>query len=281
MEFDLRRALTYLREDLDSKRKLLILGIVSMIPFANVVVLGYGVNIYRNAVSGKNDEDLQPEWGNAGDFILKGIIAFFGVLIYSVVAGVLCGVLALIFGIGSFGEMLSGGEAHFSVMLLLLIAAIMYVASLLAWSGFSLYAETLELSRAFRVIEVAVRVQALGKSLFVTVAGWLLCVSLVSWLGRFLPWMGSFLVMLVNTYLNLVMLHIMAQLVAKRIQPVLNDVVNTGYMEYTESVRAEANRHEDAFGHQKQGGRKASHYADFQSETSLTWSTDSDRPEEE
>lgn len=281
MEFDVRRALTYLREDIDYKRKLLILGFVSMIPLANVAVLGYGVNIYRNAVAGKNDEDLQPEWSNAGDFILKGIIAAFDVLVYGLVAGIVCGILALVFGIGSFGDMLTGGEAHFSVFLLILIAAVLYAVSLLFWSGFSLYSESLELSRAFRVVEVVVRLQALGKNMFVAVAVWLLSVSMVAWLGKYLPWFGGSLVLLVTSYLSLAMLHILAQLVARRVHPVLNDVVNTGYMEYTESVRAEASKHEDSFGHQKAGGRTASHYADHQPETSLTWSTDSDRPEEE
>ncbi|MBQ7569241.1 DUF4013 domain-containing protein, partial [bacterium] len=221
------------------------------------------------------------EWSNAGDFTLKGILSACIAIVYGTVATVLCVFVGLIFGVKTFGEVVTGSEVHVSIIAKLLIPLVIYAISLLFWSAYSLYAETVELSRAFRMVEVVLRVQALGKGMLISVAIWCASIGLVSWLTGLIPWsfLGYALLLLFVAYASLTMVHIVSQLSMKYVKPVLGDVVNVGYMEYSLKQRAEESKFEDEYGHQKQGGRKASHYADHHPDEALTWSTDSDSPE--
>ena len=280
MEFDWKRALTYLRADVDYKRKLAILSVAAMLPFINVIVLGYGVEIYRGIVEGKKDEDVQPEFANAGDFVLKGLLSACIALGYAIIGICLSCVVALAFGSGAFTQAFTGGHFEMPVLLKLLIALIAYGVSVLFWAGFSMYCETVEMSRAFRVAEIMLRVPALGKSFLISVGCWCAFCYAASFLTGLLPigWLGMTFCSLLVALATLVMVHIVAQIAVARIKPVLGDVVNVGYMEYSIKHRAALAAHEDEFGYEKHGGRKASHYADHRPDTTLTWSTDSDNP---
>ncbi len=274
-----RRAFSYLKADPDYKKKLLVLMIVSLFPVLNCALLGYGVIIYRNIIEGRKDEELQPELGNAGDFILKGIVSTCIAVGYGLVGCLLCLLVGLIFGVSAVGSMITGGEAHFPIFYVILVSLISYATTLGFWSGYTLYAESLELGRAFRVAEVAIRVYTLGKPMFIACAIWLIIASIISWLTRMLPWIGMAVMLSLITYLSLIMVYIMARLAVKDVNPILSDVINTGYMEYAEKAYKATSETEDEFGNSLLGGHKASHYVDHRPETSLTWSTDSEMPE--
>ncbi len=274
-----RRAFSYLKADPDYRKKLLLLLIVSLFPVLNCALLGYGVIIYRNIIDGRKDEDLQPDWGNAGDFILKGIISTCIAVGYGLVSCLLCLLVGLVFGVSAVGSMITGGDAHFPIFYLIIVTIISYAATLGFWAGYTLYAESLELGRAFRFAEVAIRVYTLGVPMFIVSAIWLAVAASISWLTRLMPWFGMQALLVLLTYLSLVMVYVMARLAVKDVNPVLSDVVNTGYMEYAEKTYKASGESEDKYGNMKLGGHKASHYADHQPETTLTWSTDSDMPE--
>lgn len=281
MDFDWRRALTYLREDLDYKRKLALVCFTGSVPFINIAVMGYGVEIYRALVDGKKDEDVQPEWTNSGDFLLKGILAAFIVLGYAILA-VGCSVLfGMIFCGSACHSAMLGGEAHVPWIMKLFVAAAVYGVCVLFWAGFSLFCESVELSRAFRLMEVFLRAKDLGKGLLVSTAVWYVFTSLVvavvnMFFGVSLT--GLFILLFFTTFPSLFMVHTVAQLAFNRVKPVLSDVVNVGYMKYSLQQRAAEAAQEDEYGHVKEAGRKASHYADHHPTSVLTWSTDSDSP---
>lgn len=283
MGLNWRRALTYLGADVDAKQKLTITSVVGMLPFINVIILGYGVEIYRGVVSGKKDEDIQPEWSNVGDFALKGILAAIIALGYVIVGMLFSLLIGLLFGSSAFIQLFTGGTTHVSIFLKFLVALVFYGVSVFFWAGFSLYCESVVVTRAFRIGEVALRVQALGKDFWFGVAAWCSVNYVISLFTGILPvpFLGTCLCILFMSYSILIMVHILAQLSVIRIKPVLGDVVNVGYMEYSLKNRAAAAAHEDEFGYSKQGGRKASHYADHRPDTTLTWSTDSDNPLDE
>jgi len=78
---DFGKAFTYVFEDKNWMMKVLIGGLISLIPIAGaIIVLGYMLTTMKNVADGQ-PEPL-PEWANFGDFFMKGLYAFVGILVY-------------------------------------------------------------------------------------------------------------------------------------------------------------------------------------------------------
>lgn len=78
---DFGKAFTYVFEDKNWMMKVLIGGLISLIPIAGlIIVIGYMLTAMKNVADGQ-PEPL-PEWSNFGDFFMKGLYAFVGVLVY-------------------------------------------------------------------------------------------------------------------------------------------------------------------------------------------------------
>ena len=274
-----KRAFTYLAADYDYRRKLLFIALASLVPIVNCTVLGYGVNIYRNIIDGKKDADLQPEWETCGDFMLKGFLAMLILFGYGIVCGMLVMIFGLLSGAGIVGTLMTGGELSIGIFIKIIVALIALAGTVFFWAGYTLYSESLEVTRAFRIIEVLVRIKTLGKPFFVAVALWAAFSYGWSYVTDFLP-LSMYLFFVGCGFASLVLVYYLAQLSLSKIHPVLTDVINGGLMEYAESVRQADDEMVDEYGYIKKGGHKASHYIDHDVTEQLTWSTDSDTADE-
>ncbi len=76
---DIGRAFQFMFEDPEWIKKILIGGIVSLIPIVNFATLGYMLEVLKNVAEG-NPRPL-PDWNNFGSFFMKGLYAFIGLLI--------------------------------------------------------------------------------------------------------------------------------------------------------------------------------------------------------
>lgn len=78
---DFGKSFTYVFEDPNWMMKVLIGGVVGMIPIVNFAVLGYMVTTLKNVADGQTQP--LPEWSNFGDHFMKGLYVFVGALIYT------------------------------------------------------------------------------------------------------------------------------------------------------------------------------------------------------
>jgi hypothetical protein len=77
---DIGKSFTYVFEDPNWIMKVLIGGIVSIIPIVNFAALGFMVTTLKNVADGQPQP--LPEWGNFGEHFMKGLYVFLGYLIY-------------------------------------------------------------------------------------------------------------------------------------------------------------------------------------------------------
>ena len=91
---DIGKAFSYVVSDKDWVKKVVIGGILGIIPIANLIVMGYGLRVLKNVA--QDDPQPLPEWDDWGGDFMKGLMVTLASLIYSSPAIVLSGIVALI-----------------------------------------------------------------------------------------------------------------------------------------------------------------------------------------
>lgn len=143
---DFGKAFTYVFEDKNWMMKVLVGGLISLIPIAGaIIVLGYMLTTMKNVADGQ-PEPL-PEWSNFGELFMKGLYAFVGVLVYflpvivlSCCMGVLTAVVGGAAGSSSSSSAQSAGGALAGVVSILSICLNCVIALYSLVAGLSLYA---------------------------------------------------------------------------------------------------------------------------------------------
>lgn len=97
---DIGRSFTYMFEDQDWVKKILIGGVVNLIPIVNFAASGYFIEAVKNTAEGR--ELPLPEWDNLGGKFMKGLIAGIAGFIYAlpimIVVGIIFGLVAVVTG---------------------------------------------------------------------------------------------------------------------------------------------------------------------------------------
>jgi len=97
---DIGRSFTYMFEDQDWIKKILIGGVLLFIPIVNFVVIGYFMEALRNTAEGR--ELPLPEWDDFGGKFMKGLMSAIAGFLYALpimlLMGVILGVTAVIAG---------------------------------------------------------------------------------------------------------------------------------------------------------------------------------------
>jgi hypothetical protein len=99
---DIGKSFTYMMEDPNWIMKILIGGIVGLIPIVNFAAYGYMLTVVKNVADGQPTP--LPEWGDFGAHFMKGLYAFVGILVYFLPAIVLICCVSLL-------GVLAGGAA--------------------------------------------------------------------------------------------------------------------------------------------------------------------------
>jgi len=98
---DIGRSFTYMFEDQDWLKKILIGGVVNLIPIVNLAATGYFIEAIKNTAEGQ--ELPLPEWGeDFGGKFIKGLMVAIASFVYSlpimIVMGIVFGLTAVIAG---------------------------------------------------------------------------------------------------------------------------------------------------------------------------------------
>jgi hypothetical protein len=91
---DYGKAFTFVFDDEEWVQKIVIGGILSLIPIVNLIVLGYGLKVLKNVADG--EEKPLPKWDDFADYFVQGLVSFLGGLIWAaplIVVGILSSVI--------------------------------------------------------------------------------------------------------------------------------------------------------------------------------------------
>ncbi|MCL6432175.1 MAG: DUF4013 domain-containing protein [Anaerolineae bacterium] len=93
---DVGRAYGYVFDDDNWIVKVLIGGLLNLIPIVSLVTTGYALRALRNVADGR--ELPLPEWSDFGDYFVRGLLVALAALIYGIPLGLL-----IILSLGFFG----------------------------------------------------------------------------------------------------------------------------------------------------------------------------------
>lgn len=99
---DIGRSVGYVFEDRDWGRKVLIGGVVNLIPIVSLAAIGYTVRTLRNVATGA--ERPLPEWDDFGGDFIKGLLVAVAGLIYSLPAILVNVVLSVLSAVAQSGR---------------------------------------------------------------------------------------------------------------------------------------------------------------------------------
>ena len=129
---DIGRSFKYMFEDQSWITKVLIGGILGIIPIVNFVTYGYLLLIIRNV---SNDQELPlPDWDDFGGKFMKGLMVFLASLIYALPIIVLSIVFAVLTAIVGAGASNSGRDASGAAGGIIGLCAVVYYCVLFLYS---------------------------------------------------------------------------------------------------------------------------------------------------
>ncbi len=107
---DIGKSFGFVFEDEDWVTKILIGGLVNLVPIVNLANTGYSLRVLRNVAAGS--ERPLPEWGEFGDFIVKGLLVAVAGLIYAIPLLLLVALTAIVSAIGGAGASSAAGATQ-------------------------------------------------------------------------------------------------------------------------------------------------------------------------
>lgn len=225
---DLGRAFGYITEDESWLNKILIGGLILLIPIiGQLALVGFMLEVGRNVARG-NPRPL-PDWSNLGDKIVQGFYGFVIGLVYAIPAiilGVLIGCVAG--GIGAAGGENDAAAGVAGLLLLCLYPLIFVVGlgiQLLVFAAYARYIQSNSLSAALQFSEVISIVRASPGTWVILLLVNILC-GLVASLGTIACGIG---VLFTTVYAQAAFGHALGQVTAQMSRSGGYDQMPPGY----------------------------------------------------
>jgi hypothetical protein len=151
---DIGKAFSYVFEDERWISKVLIGGLLLLIPIVNFAVFGYMIKVAQNVAQGSARP--LPEWGEFGDHFMRGLYVVVIYLVYALPIIILEGLFFCVTGGLSAGRGRNDGGAIAGLGLCFvpLIFLLALAISFLLYAALARYVATNSLSEAFKFSEV-------------------------------------------------------------------------------------------------------------------------------
>lgn len=155
---DAGRSLSYVFEDRDWLPKLLVGGLISIVPVLSLAVTGYEVQVIRNVAEARKHP--LPPWTDLAGLFVKGLLVAVAHFLYAVPA-LLLGAMAALLGILGGASTASGNGETLGMVLIVLAVGfsgtmLFYALALSLWlpGATATYAAVGEFSAFFRFREI-------------------------------------------------------------------------------------------------------------------------------
>jgi hypothetical protein len=164
---DIVENIKYPTTDSEWIKKILIGGILLIIPIINFIIGGYYIKTLRGSIEGKPG---LPEWDDWGDLFVKGLMVAIIGFIYSLIPLIVLfvsigGVITAAISSGDFSaasiSAIVGGSL-FSVVLMLIVCLVLPMA-------LSIYAKEDSIGAAFRIGEILSRIKSVPGDYIITI----------------------------------------------------------------------------------------------------------------
>ena len=197
--------------------KVLIGGILNMIPIINFLSSGYNLKVMKEAIENKPE---MPQWGDWGNFFVKGLIAFIISLIYLLIPIIVLLVslgsmaFAIISGAVSGDKSMALGAMGGAIGGILISLVLMIIFGFLIPMALAMYIREDNISAAFRFGELLSRIRSVfGEYLTVYIV--LIVLSFVLSLFSAVPILGFLIIIFGGFYIEVVGANMFGKVYAK------------------------------------------------------------------
>ena len=214
---DIGKSIGFVFEDKDWITKVLIGGIVSLIPIVNLAALGYALRTLQNVGAGKAEP--LPQWDDFGDYFVRGLVLFVGGLIYALPLIVVAVMTIALSSLTDSRALGAGAEGVISVCVAVLACLQLLLAlAVSVWTPAAAmnYAATDEFAALFRFDQIWGLISGhLGDYIVALLVYWL--VSMVAFfVGVVLCLVGTIFTSFIAT---LIFAHLLGQVLSKSREP--------------------------------------------------------------
>ncbi len=128
---DIGKAFTFVTDDENWIMKLVIGGVIMLVPIVNFAGFGYMAEVVRRVMD--DDPDVLPDWGEFGQFFADGLKLFVGFFIYALPMVLVACVMGIIGGAtGALGENMDADTLGGAMAIVMLgLECIMFVLALI------------------------------------------------------------------------------------------------------------------------------------------------------
>ena len=210
---DYGKIIRFPMNDKDWIMKIIIGGILSIIPIVNFIANGFQLKVMKNAI---NKTPGMPEWKGFIDLFVKGFIVFIIALLYMIVPLVIFGAVA---GFSAISAAMGGFANPYSIIITILPALfiggiLMLIIGFILPMAIAMYAKSNNFSDAFKFSEILNRIKSIfGEYLisyviiviFGIILGLIMLIPIIGWIIGFF---GTF-------YLGVVALNMFGELYLK------------------------------------------------------------------
>ncbi|MBW6517176.1 MAG: DUF4013 domain-containing protein [ANME-2 cluster archaeon] len=182
-------------------KKIVIGGLIMLIPIVNFIAFGYSIKTVRGGIDGKS---VLPEWDDWGNLFVKGLIVVIVVIIYMLIP---LAVMFLSIGGGVLSLITSGDVTAASIGAIiggsLISVFLMFIVCLLLPMALSMYAKEDSISAAFRIGELFSRIRSvIGEYIIalIVIYALMFIVSIIA----FVPFIGWVVMIFAHFYVALV-----------------------------------------------------------------------------
>jgi len=201
---DIVENIKYPTNDNEWIKKILIGGILLLVPILNFVCTGYYLKVIKGSIEGRNN---MPEWDDWGDLFINGITSLIITLAYSIIPIILISIIILI--VSSSGLVLAGlfeseSMGIFTILFILIGSligfAILFIVNLIIPMSLAMFANEWSFGDAFKIREIISRIKSVFIEYVIAIIViyiLLLLVFIVAWIP-FIGWAALFYVMVVT-----------------------------------------------------------------------------------
>lgn len=210
---DITEEVKFPTKDSEWITKVLIGGIIGIIPIVNFISYGYSVKVMKGAIGGNPG---LPKWEDWGDLFIKGLMAFIIVLIYMIIPILVTGIsiggalIAIFSGeLETLETILAGAMGGILIGLVLALIALLLIPMAL-----SMFVKEDSVGAAFRIGEVISRIKSvIGDYIMVYVI--LIILGVIMGLFRIIPILGILIMVFGSFYIILIASNMFGKIYAK------------------------------------------------------------------